>query len=127
MSGKETTRVLVIDDEQDFAFFVKKNLESHGKFEVSVCDKASRALERVKTFKPDVVLLDMMMPERSGEEIAADLREEEETESVPIVFLTALVREEETSTNEHVIGGHFFVSKPVKIDELIAVIRRAMG
>jgi len=121
------TRVLLVDDEKDLTFFVKKNLESKGDYQVRVCNDPRLVVAEVRDFKPHVVVLDMMMPEVSGEDIAADLRESKETERLPIVFLTALVKEGEAGSSGNVIGGQFFVAKPVKIDELIRVIKRAMA
>lgn len=120
-------RVLLVDDEQDMTFFVKKNLEARGDFQVQVCNDSRNALQEVRSFQPHVAVLDMMMPHVGGEDLAASLKENAETQQLPIVFLTALVKEEEAGAAGHVIGGQFFVAKPVKIDELIRVIRRALA
>ncbi len=116
------TYLLVIDDETDFTFFVKKNLEATGTFDVSVCDDATQAIERARQQRPNLILLDIMMPGMGGEEIATALQQHPETKQIPIVFLTALVKEEETTQQAHMIGGHPFVAKPVKINELIKVL-----
>ncbi len=120
-------RVLLVDDEKDLTFFVKKNLEARGDFQVQACNDPRKALAEVKSFQPNIVVLDMMMPEVGGEDVASSLREDISTENLPIVFLTALVKEEEAGANSHLIGGQYFVSKPVKIEELIRVIRRAIA
>ena len=120
------TRVLVVDDEKDLTFFVRKNLEARGDFEVLTCNDSLQAVAEAKRFKPHVVVLDMMMPGLGGEDVAAKLREETETEDIPIVFLTALVKEEEAGASGHVIGGQYFVAKPVKMDDLIRVLRKAL-
>ncbi len=120
------TDVLVVDDEQDFTFFVKKNLEASGRFEVSVCTDATKAVERARQLRPHVILLDIMMPGIAGEELAVQLQAHQETKHVPVVFLTALVREDEAPTGgSHEIGGHTFVAKPVKIQELMRVLDEA--
>ena len=121
------TRVLLVDDEKDLTFFVKKNLESKGDYQVRVCNDARLVTAEIRDFQPHAVVLDMMMPEMSGEDVAAGLRESKETEHLPIVFLTALVKEGEVGSSGNVIGGQFFVAKPVKIDELIRVIKRAIA
>ena len=119
------TRVLIVDDEEDLTFFVKRNLEARG-FQVHVCTDSTAALEEAKRFRPEVIILDMMMPQLGGEDIAAQLQEDGDFVNVPIVFLTALVREDETHASGNMIGGQYFVAKPVKIDLLIEVIRKAL-
>ena len=114
--------LLVIDDEKDFTFFVKKNLEASGEFDVTVCNEATQAIERARQQRPHLILLDIMMPGMGGEEIATALEQYPETKQIPVIFLTALVKEEETKQQAHMIGGHHFVAKPVKINELIKVL-----
>ncbi len=116
--------VLVIDDEADFTFLLKKNLEAAGDFDVTVCNDASKAVERARQLRPSLILLDIMMPAVGGEEIAVELKRQKDTKDIPVVFLTSLVREEEAAEGSHVIGGQMFVAKPVKIQELIAVIEK---
>lgn len=117
------TSVLIVDDEVSFTFFVKKNLEASGRYDVAVCNEAAKAVERARALRPNLILLDVMMPGTPGEEIAVQLKQYPETKSTPVVFLTALVKAEETSTDPaHEIGGHKFVAKPVKMQELMKVI-----
>lgn len=116
--------VLVVDDEADFTFFLKKNLEATGAFEVAVCNDGAKAVTEVLRLKPDVVLLDVMMPGMSGEDIANALRDREDTRRIPVVFLTAIISPEEAEQASHRIGGHVFVAKPVKFEELVRVLDR---
>lgn len=117
------TSILIVDDETSFTFFVKKNLEATGRYDVSVCNEAPKAVERARTLRPHIILLDVMMPGMPGEEIAVLLKQHAETKTIPVVFLTALVKAEETSANpKHEIGGHKFIAKPVKTPELMQVI-----
>ena len=121
MSTKQ--KILVIDDEVDFTFFVKKNLEQTGQFEVSVQHDGKQGLEQARTLQPHLILLDVMMPGMPGEEVINELKRFPETKQIPVVFLTAIVRPEETAAKANVIGGQHFVAKPVKMDELLKVIR----
>ncbi len=116
-------KVLLIDDEKDFTRMVKINLEGEGDFEVRVENSGAQGLAAARTFKPDLVILDILMPEMEGSEVAAQLRSDELTRDIPIVFLTAVATKEEVKTNEGVIGGHPFIAKPVEIKELVGVIR----
>lgn len=116
--------ILVVDDEVDFTFFLKKNLEATGKYDVVVCNEAAQAIQRAKQLRPNLILLDIMMPGTPGEEIATELKTHTETKAIPVIFLTALVRQEETADKSHKIGGQYFVAKPVKIDELVKMIEK---
>ncbi|MCK9602954.1 MAG: response regulator [Candidatus Omnitrophica bacterium] len=117
-------KILIIDDEVDFTKVVKLNLEGTGKYEVRAENKGSLGLAVTKEFKPDLVLLDILMLDMEGSEVAYQLRSDEETKNIPIVFLTAVIRKKEAEENKGVIGGYPFIAKPVGIDELIEVIER---
>ena len=117
-------RILIVDDEADFTFLMKKNLEAAGGYEVVVCNQARSAVPQARELRPHLVLLDIMMPEMPGEEIAFALKNQRETKDTPVVFLTALVKPEEAANASHMIGQQIFVAKPVKIQELIKVIEQ---
>jgi len=113
----------LIDDEKDFCFFTKSNLEATGNFVVTICFDSGEAVDLAKRLKPDLILLDVLMPGVSGPDIAAALREGPDTKNIPVVFLTAIITDRETKEG-NVISGWPFVAKPVKINELIAVINK---
>lgn len=119
--------LFIIDDEKDFTFFIKKNLEATGQFDVTICNDATIAVERARQLRPTAILLDIMMPGIGGEDLATQLAAHAETKKIPVIFLTALVKAEETAGHANVIGGHRFVAKPVKIQELIGVINQVAG
>ncbi|MFA5314948.1 MAG: response regulator, partial [Candidatus Omnitrophota bacterium] len=79
-------------------------------------------LAAAKAFQPDLVLLDILMPDLMGSEVAAQMKEDDDTKDIPVVFLTAVVGKEEVVQRGGVIGGHLFVAKPVDIKQLIEVI-----
>ncbi|MCD6225240.1 MAG: response regulator [Deltaproteobacteria bacterium] len=89
-------RILVVDDEPDFASLVQKNLEKEG-FEVDVAYDGVEGLEKVKSNPPDAIVLDVMMPEKDGYEMCAELKNDEQYENIPILMLTA-VADRVTST-----------------------------
>ncbi|MFA5394062.1 MAG: response regulator [Candidatus Ratteibacteria bacterium] len=117
-------KILIIDDEEDFCYFTKKSLEATGNFEVSVCNDSREAMNEVRKVRPDLVLLDILMPRKDGTAIATELKESKDTKDIPFVFLTALVSEQETEKHKNVIGEAHFVSKPVKLQELISIINK---
>ena len=85
------------------------------------------ALQAAREFNPDLIFLDVMMPDMSGDEISAQLKEDEELSKIKFVFMTAIVTKDETESMGSTIGGNEFLAKPVKTDELIATIERVLG
>jgi len=82
-------RILYIEDETDLQWLVKHILETVGGFEMMVCGSGAEGLRSIEAFAPDLVLLDVMMPEMDGLSVLRALRARPEGASVPVVFLTA--------------------------------------
>ncbi len=120
-------KILVVDDEVALTKMVKLNLERTGRFIVRTENSGSHAIATIRDFQPDMIFLDIMMPEVSGDEIAQQLREIDSLRDIPIVFLTAIVSKQETGTLGSVIGGNKFLAKPVKTEELLKVIDETLG
>ena len=120
-------KILIIDDEEDFCHFVKLNLERAGKFQVSVATNAQTGISLAKINQPDLILLDILMPDMDGSQVAENLLLEPTTKNIPIVFLTALAQKKEIESAEGVIGGRTFIAKPVTPQELIARIEMVLG
>lgn len=91
----EKKRMLLIDDEKDLCFFLKTNLENTGEFDVLVSNRGDKGIELAQEEKPDLILLDILMPEMSGDEVAEILLDNPATAKIPIIFLTAMVTKEE--------------------------------
>jgi CheY-like chemotaxis protein len=106
---------------------VKLNLERTGNYEVRAENQGSMAIQAAREFKPDLILLDVMMPDMSGDEVSAQMKEDEELSNIKYVFMTAIVTKDETEAMGSNIGGNEFLAKPVKADELIATIERVLG
>jgi CheY-like chemotaxis protein len=120
-------RILVVDDEAALTRMVKLNLEQTGDYEVRTENQGMMAIPAVKEFKPDLILLDVMMPDMTGDEISAQLREDPKLEHIKHIFMTAIVTKEETEAMGSQIGGNEFLAKPVKAEELIATIERVLA
>lgn len=97
MNTAELKRILVVEDEPDIRNVARLALGDVGGFEVDLCESGAQALERVRERRPDLVLLDVMMPELDGPATLARLREDPATASVPVVFMTAKVQPREVS------------------------------
>ena len=120
-------RILVVDDEAAFTRIIKLNLERTGNYQVRTENMGSMAIPAAKEFRPDLIFLDVMMPDMSGDEVAALLKEDPILSNIAFVFMTAIVTKEETQAMETDIGGNMFLAKPVKTEELIATIERVLG
>jgi two-component system OmpR family response regulator len=113
-----TKRILVVDDEPSVTRNLKLNLESSGGYDVFAENDATNALTAARIFRPDLILLDVIMPGLDGGDVAARLRADPLLRDTPVIFLTALVSNEETHGHEMVSGGETFLAKPVDIAEL---------
>jgi len=122
-------RILIVDDEPDIVEVLEYNLRQAGFTVVTVRDGAT-AMAEVRRHRPDLVLLDVMLPDLSGTEICKRLRRDPATETVPIVMLTALGNEIDRVVGLEV-GADDYVVKPFSPRELIlrinAILRRAQG
>ncbi len=127
ITRKKKKKVLIVDDEEGFTQLVKMNLEATGKYEVRAENKGSLGLVAAKQFKPDLILLDLVMPDMGGGEVSGQLKRDEETKNIPVVFLTAIMTEEEAATRGGVISGHQVIAKPVTTEQLIDVIEKTIG
>ena len=115
-------RILVVDDEPSVTRLLKLNLEQTGDYEVRELNAGAKTVEIARVFKPDLVLLDVMMPEMDGGEVAAELQKDSKLKRTPIVFLTAAVNEEEVKASKGRIGGFPFIAKPLNVKSLIEAI-----
>ena len=89
----ELARILVVDDEDHIREVAQVSLEAIGGHEVMTASSGFEAIEKATSERPDAILLDVMMPELDGPATLARLRSEPATETIPVVFLTAKVRE----------------------------------
>jgi CheY-like chemotaxis protein len=119
----EKKKILIVDDEKDFTDMVKLNLEESGQFNVRVENKGSQAYSTAKSFKPDLILLDIIMPDEDGGSVLYKLESDRDLMNIPVVFLTAIVNKGEGATLQDTISGKPFLSKPVAVKKLIDCVR----
>ena len=120
-------RILVVDDESMITSTFKEFLERTGKYEVREENSGVRALDAVKEFQPDLVLLDILLPDLDGASIAAALKQDDNLKDIPIIFLTGLVTKQDVGTQAREIGGHSFLAKPLKPEEMLWVVEENLG
>ena len=117
-SGKAA---LIIDDEQDLCETVKAQLEANN-FKVSTAQNGQEGLDKAKNYEPDLIILDLMMPEMDGFEVCKRLKKDSKTASIPIVVLTAL--EQEAAAKKALsMGAEGYMVKPFEQDALLFTIR----
>ena len=121
---KPKKKILVVDDEVRFTRLLKLNLEQTNAYEVQTEHDSQAALETAERFRPDLILLDVMMPELDGGELATQLTRHPKLKTVPIVFLTAAVEKHEVSARQGIIGGLPFIAKPIELNELIQCLEK---
>lgn len=117
-------RILLVDDEKSLTTLLKLNLEETGNYEVRTENWPEDAIQAAREFKPDLILLDIIMPRMPGGNIAALIDEDAELKGTPIVFLTAAVRRQQVEDNDGIICDHPCLAKPASIDEVIAMIEK---
>jgi DNA-binding response OmpR family regulator len=115
------TRVLVIDDEAPIRLLCRVNLEAEGMTVLEAADGES-GLDAARGERPDVVLLDVMMPGRNGWEVAEELLADDRTSEIPIVFLTARAEVRDRARGID-LGGVDYVTKPFNPVELAPLVR----
>ena len=119
------TRVLVIDDEAPIRLLCRVNLEAE-QMEVLEAADGPSGLEEARTHRPDVILLDVMMPGLDGWRVAEHLLEDERTNEIPIIFLTARAEFRDRARGLD-IGGVDYVTKPFNPLELAPLVRQLLA
>ena len=123
----EKKRILLVDDEVTFTELLKLNLDQTGAYEVRAENKGSAVVAAARAFKPHLILMDIVMPDLDGGQVAAQLQADPRLQETPIVFLTAVVTKREARKHQGVIVGFPLIAKPVSTDEIVACIERYAG
>ena len=120
---KNKPGILIVDNNRDFTYSAKVALERTGLYSVWEENKPARAHQTAQRVRPDLILLDIAMPETDGGEVAARIESDPTSHRIPVVFLTALVTKTEARSGLQ-IHGHPFLAKPISIPEFVAGIER---
>ena len=120
---KKLGKVLVVDDEKDILQIVKYNLELHG-YEVDTAENGVDAISKLKTYKPDLILLDIMMPHKDGIQTCIEIRANPEYDDTLIIFLTAL-SDEKSEIRGLELGADDYIAKPIKPKLLVSRVHSA--
>src|SRR5437868_14793242 len=113
--------ILIIDNNRDVTDSARRALETTGRYFIFEENDASKAHQTAQNLKPDLILLDIAMPETDGGEVAARIQSDRALHRIPIVFLTALVTKAKGRSGLR-IQGHPFLAKPISLSDLITGI-----
>lgn len=114
-------RLLFVEDEPDIQIVARLALEAIGGFQVEICNSGREALEKVPAFGPDLILLDVMMPGMDGPTTLGALREQPQTATTPVIFMTAKVQPYEVAEYKR-LGALDVIAKPFDPMQLSANI-----
>ena len=120
-----TKRVLIADDEPNIVASLEFLMEQAG-FEVKVATDGAAALAFVASFRPDLVLLDVMMPVKNGYEVCQSLKSNPDTRGVKVILLSAKGRDVEVAKGLE-LGADAYVTKPFSTRELVARVKGLLG
>ncbi|MBF0123104.1 MAG: response regulator [Candidatus Omnitrophica bacterium] len=119
-------KILVVDDEKGVVDLLYKFLSKEG-FEVMIATDGKTALERARKFLPDLIILDVRMPDMDGGEVMAVIEEDERLRRIPVVFLTGAVSEGEALAINQKRAGQAYISKASDIREQVKTIKKILG
>ena len=117
-------RILVVDDERDFVEMIKFRLEANG-YEVIAAFDGIQGMMVAKREKPDLIILDVMMPAGGGYLVCERLKLSSFTWSIPVIFLTAKSRPEDEA-KAYEVGAKYYLTKPYEPEVLLDTIKRAL-
>ena len=127
---RDKKRILVVDDEPDFCSIVQGQLEKEG-FEVDVAYNGVEGIEKVHANPPDAIVLDVMMPEKDGYEMCAELKDDEKCCDIPIVLLTAVASHVTSTRYTHADGmsteADDYIAKPASAEEITDSVKRLLN
>ncbi len=125
MAGESKPRVLIVDDEAVIVRLLQVNFRLEG-FEVETSLRGDEVLDKVRSFRPDVVILDVMMPGVDGWEVCRRLKGDDDVRDVPIVLLSARAQDEDRDRG-YALGVAAYVTKPFDPARLVALARRTLS
>jgi len=118
----EKKKILIVDDEKDTANVLGQFIQKIGKYEVHIETIGSQAYATAKQLKPDLMLLDIMMPNVDGAEVANQMQSDTETKDIPIVFVSGAITKHEAREQGSTLGGYPVLAKPVRKKALMKIL-----
>ena len=125
MSNTAPKTILIVDDEEE-ALVHLSNILRRNDYEVVATSKGKDAVSLAKNLKPDLIILDIIMPDVDGGDVAAILSEDPATDRIPIIFLTGILTKDEELQGRKT-GKHQVIAKPIIPDKLLEIIRKTLS
>ncbi|MDP3919880.1 MAG: response regulator [Candidatus Omnitrophota bacterium] len=120
-------KILMVDDEQDYTTITKVYLEEAWECEVHPVNFSTQGLASAKALRPDIILLDISMPDLSGRELASQLKKDPDFKNTPIVFFTGVADDiDDIDAGKRKIDGYPYLTKPVSGEVLLAFIKKQL-
>ena len=119
-------KILIIDDEENLALFLKRKLELNGQFEVETASNGKEGLKKAAKISPDLILVDIDMPKMNGFEVLKNLKENKKTTGIPVVMLTGF-DDEDLKARAASLYNEGYITKPVEVKELAIKIEEVIG
>lgn len=120
-----TRRVLVVDDEPELAKIIQVRLAANG-YDVIRAENGQEALDKAESEKPELILLDVMMPKMHGLDVLRKLKEDPDTEGIPVVMLTAK-DDKESVLKAKSLGAKDYIAKPFNSEALLDTVRKYLS
>ncbi|MGA2172246.1 MAG: response regulator, partial [Sedimentisphaerales bacterium] len=117
MAKPTRPKLLIVDDEPDAVLILAKTLSARG-YEVVTAGRGQQAIMLAKAEKPDLILLDILMPDMDGTQVAAALQEDQATQNIPVIFLTCLItkKTQRIGSQYYDAANRAFIAKPYDLD-----------
>jgi len=117
--------ILVIEDDSSVRTLLSKALAGKG-YQVETSEDGLEGLTRLESLRPDLIIVDIMMPRLDGMTFVRAIKQHERTQPIPVIFLTAK-NDPKTMIQGINLGARFYVTKPFQIDELLAKVQKALA
>lgn len=125
MADGSPKKILVVEDEQETLTHLS-NILKRSNYEVISTTRGSEAVGLAKHYQPDLIILDIVIPDMSGSEVAATLLEDSTTTSIPIIYLTGILTKEEELRIKKT-GRYYIVAKPITGKEILEKVKQVLG
>ncbi len=115
-------KILVVEDEHTSQQLIQFHLNNTGKYEVKILADGRQTLATANEYSPDLILLDIIIPETSGIDISRELASEANLKDIPVVFITSLVTEDEVESQDGIFYDRPCLAKPITKDKLLKCV-----
>ena len=120
--------ILVVDDEEEILELCRKKLVESG-FQTITAGRGEEAVTKAKNNVPDLILMDIILPDIDGSEVVQRLKQEERTQNIPVIFLSGILAPGDCPTDGIKVGGDFYevITKPIRFSQLLENINRKLN